>query len=338
MDEACCFSMKKALIIGISGQDGSYLAEFLLAKGYEVHGTSRDHEACSFSNAVKLGIRERIRVHSLSLMDFRNMLTLIQEVKPDEIYNLSGQSSVGLSFSYPVETFESICLGTLNLLECLRFLKTDIRFYHAGSSEIYGNTLSPVNEQTALHPRSPYAIAKAAAQHAVTNYRESYHLYCCTGILFNHESPLRLQRFVTQKIVSSAVEIRNGRKEKLKLGRLDIRRDWGWAPEYVQAMWLMLQQETPADYVIATGRDHSLETFVEKVFTRVGLDWKAHVETDESLVRPSDIDINCGDASLAEKSLGWKATVFLDEIISRLVAEKERLTSIHLDSSSSPSK
>jgi GDPmannose 4,6-dehydratase len=319
--------MKRALIIGISGQDGSYLADFLLKKGYEVHGTSRDHEMCLFHNAAFLGVREKITFHSISLADFRSVISTIQKVMPDEIYNLAGQTSVGLSFSYPVETFESISLGTLHLLECLRLLKADIRLYNAGSCEVFGNTPKIANEKTALHPRSPYAAAKAAAQYTTTNYREAYHLFCCNGIMFNHESPLRPMRFVTQKIVSGACAIHAGSSTRLKLGRLDIERDWGWAPEYVQAMWLMLQQAEPRDYVIATGIHHSLRYFVEQVFARLRLDWKEFVDTDDCLMRPSDIDISFGDASCALQDLGWKPTVFLDEIITRLVQEKQKLLS-----------
>ena len=221
---------KKALIIGVSGQDGAYLAKLLLEKGYEVYGTSRDHEVSSFANLVTLGIRDRVKTMSMVTSDFRSVLTALQRAEADEVYNLAGQTSVGMSFEYPVETFDSILIGTMNLLECLRLFRHPSRFYNAGSSEVFGNTKKPATETTPFPPRSPYAAAKAAAQYAVTNYREAYGLFACTGILFNHESPLRPARFVTQKIVSTAVRIANGSKEKLTLGRLDIRRDWGWAP------------------------------------------------------------------------------------------------------------
>ena len=217
--------VKKALIIGVSGQDGAYLAKLLLEKGYEVYGTSRDHEVSSFVNLVKLGIRDRVKTMSMVTADFRSVLSALQRAEADEVYNLAGQTSVGMSFDYPVETFDSILIGTMNLLECLRLLGHPSRFYNAGSSEVFGNTKKPATETTPFHPRSPYAAAKAAAQYAVTNYREAYGLFACTGILFNHESPLRSARFVTQKIVSTAVRIANGSKEKLTLGRLDIRRD-----------------------------------------------------------------------------------------------------------------
>jgi len=316
--------MKRALIIGVSGQDGSYLAQWLLEQGYEVHGTSRDHEVASFPGAEVLGTRDRLRLHSLSLTDFRSVMTVIQRTRPDEIYNLAGQTSVGLSFSYPVESFESIAVGTLNLLECVRILGLECRIYNAGSSEVFGNTPVPATEETAFHPRSPYAAAKAAAQYAVANYREAYGLFACTGILFNHESPLRPARFVTRKTVRAAASIRAGESSRLELGRTDIRRDWGWAPEYVRSMWLMLQRPAPRDYLIASGASHSLESFVEKVFARFGLDWREHVTCNPGLMRPSDIDLSAGDPTRAREELGWKAEVDFEGLIDRLVqAEKE---------------
>ena len=312
--------IKKALIIGVSGQDGAYLAKLLLQKGYEVHGTSRDHEVSSFANLVSLGIRNRVKTMSMVTSDFRSVLTALQRAEADEIYNLAGQTSVGMSFAYPVETFESILIGTMNLLECLRLLRHPGRFYNAGSSEVFGNTKKPATETTPYHPRSPYAAAKAAAHFAVTNYREAYGLFACTGILFNHESPLRPARFVTQKIVSTAVRIANGSKEKLTLGRLDIRRDWGWAPEYVEAMWQMLQQEKPDDYVVATGKEHSLQQFVAETFRQLGLGWREHVVSDPKLFRPSDIERSCGNAAKANRKLGWKCRCGFSDIIRMLLS------------------
>ena len=221
---------KRALILGISGQDGALLARFLLRQGYEVHGSSRDHEVQPFLNLDRLGVREKIRLHSISPSDFRSVMTGLQRIKPVEVYSLGGQTSVGLSFAYPVETFESITVGTLNLLECIRILGQSVKFYHASSSECFGNTPTPATETTPFHPRSPYAVAKAAAHYAVTNYREAYGIFACCGILFNHESPLRPARFVTQKIVTTALRIARGSKEKLVIGDLGIQRDWGWAP------------------------------------------------------------------------------------------------------------
>ena len=314
----------KALIFGISGQDGSYLARLLLEKGYEVHRTSRDHEASTFGNLERLGIKNKVALHSLVLSDFRSVFSVVERVRPQELYNLAGQTSVGLSFSLPVETFESISVGTLNVLECMRMLKLGIKFYNAGSSEAFGNTPDGAQEDTLFQPRSPYATAKAAAHYSVANYREAYQLFCCTGILFNHESPLRPSRFVTKKIVSTAARIKKGSSEKLELGRIDIKRDWGWAPEYVEAMWLMLQQNHPDDYVIATGVSTSLQDYVSQVFECLGLNWRDFVTISPGLKRPSDIDISFGHAAKAEKILGWKPKVQLPEIISRMVEAELR--------------
>ena len=311
--------MKKALIIGISGQDGSYLAKYLLEKGYEVHGTSRDHEVSSFSNLTKLGIRGQVKLCSMVTSDFRSVLTALQRADADEIYNLAGQTSVGMSFDYPVETFDSILIGTMNLLECIRLLKKPVKFYNAGSSEVFGNTVGPANEETPFRPRSPYATAKAAAHYAVANYREAYGLFASTGILFNHESPLRPTRFVTSKVVSTAVRIANGSKDKLQLGNIDISRDWGWAPDYVEAMWRILQQATPDDFVIGTGETNTLRDFVEIAFSHLGLDWTKHVETSKQLLRPSDIEKNCADPSKARKLMQWEAHHKFKEVVAMLV-------------------
>lgn len=311
--------MKKALIIGVSGQDGAYLAELLLEKGYEVHGTSRDHEVGTFGNLLKLGIKDQVKLGSMVTSDFRSVLTALQKSDADEIYNLAGQTSVGMSFAYPVETFDSILIGTMNILECIRLLKKPVRFYNAGSSEVFGNTTAPAHENHHYHPRSPYATAKAAAHYAVANYREAYGLHASTGILFNHESPIRPQRFVTSKIVSTAVRIAHGSKETLHLGKIDLYRDWGWAPDYVEAMWLMLQQEVPDDYVVATGEEHSIEDFVATTFRKLGLDWSDHVKSDPTLFRPSDIEHSCGDSAKAKRMLGWEAKHKFDQIIQMLV-------------------
>ena len=311
--------MKKALIIGISGQDGAYLAKLLLDQGYEVYGTSRDHEVSSFSHLCALGIKDSVKLSSMVTSDFRSVLTTLQQADADEIYNLAGQTSVGMSFAYPVETFESILIGTMNLLECIRLLKKPVKFYNAGSSEVFGNTVTVADENHHYHPRSPYATAKAAAHYAVTNYREAYGIHACTGILFNHESPLRPPRFVTRKIVSTAVRIAAGSKETLHLGKIDIYRDWGWAPDYVDAMWRILQHPAPDDYVIATGETHSLEDFVRISFEKLGLDWKEHVVSDPTLFRPSDIERSCGNPAKAKDKLGWTATKKFAEIIEGLI-------------------
>jgi len=317
--------MKTALIIGISGQDGSYLANLLLEKGYRVAGTSRDSQISSFRNLSILGIQDQIQTFSMSLNDFRSVIQVISKVQPDEIYNLAGQSSVGLSFEQPVETFESISIGTLNLLECLRFLGLQTRLYNAGSSECFGNTDGKMADETTLFkPRSPYAMAKAAAYWAVANYREAYGLFACTGVLFNHESPLRPERFVTRKIVRSACRIAAGFNEKLTLGNIDIQRDWGWAPEYVDAMWRILQQDSADDYVIATGETHSLKDFVQVVFAHLGLDWRDHVQSDPGLLRPTDIMISRANPAKAKERLGWQARYKMPDM-AKMMADAERL-------------
>ncbi len=313
---------KKALIIGVSGQDGAYLARFLLGKGYEVFGTSRDHEVGTFSNLVKLGIKDRVKLTSMVTSDFRSVLTALQKADAEEIYNLAGQTSVGMSFEYPVETFDSILIGTMNLLECIRLLKKPVKFYNAGSSEVFGNLESPAIETTPFNPRSPYATAKAAAHYAVANYRDAYGLFASTGILFNHESPLRPERFVTSKIIAAAKRIAAGSKEVLSLGNTEIHRDWGWAPDYVEAMWMMLQAERPEDFVIATGSMHSLKEFVNAAFQMVGLDSKDHVTTKPELFRPSDLERSCGHAAKAAQILGWRPRHHFEKIVEMLVASK----------------
>ncbi len=307
---------RRALVCGVGGQDGAYLADLLLSKGYEVVGTSRDANMMNPAGLRLLGIERRMNVVSMASNDFRSVLQVLTRTQPDEIYNLAGQTSVGLSFEQPVEAIESIAIGTLNLLEAMRFLGRPIRFYNAGSSECFGDTGTAVaTENTPFHPRSPYAVAKVCAHDLVANYREAYKMFACTGILFNHESPLRPTRFVTQKIVHGACRIAAHPSEKLQLGNLGIHRDWGWAPDYVQAMWLMLQAEQPQDLVIATGRTVSLAYFVERCFAYFGLDWKDHVQSDTDLLRPSDIEFGAGDPSLAAASLGWKAAHDVDDVI-----------------------
>jgi len=310
-----------ALICGISGQDGAYLARFLLEAGYRVFGTSRDAQVGGTSNLARLGLAGQVTMLSMAPNDFRSVLQVLDKVRPDEIYNLSGQSSVGLSFDQPVETLESHAVATLNLLESLRFMKLEARFYSAGSSECFGDTGDvAANEDTPFRPRSPYAVAKATAFWEVANYREAYGLFACTGVLFNHESPLRPERFVTQKIVRAAARIAAGSGERLRLGNLDIARDWGYAPEYVEAMWMMLQQPAAADYVIATGQTCSLEAFVEAAFTHYGLGWRDHVDSDPALMRPADIRRSMADPSKANAQLGWKAKSGLRDVVAAMAA------------------
>jgi GDPmannose 4,6-dehydratase len=320
--------VKSALICGVTGQDGSYLAQLLLSKGYEVWGTSRDAQMANLGNLIALGINEQVQLLSMVPTDFRSVLNGLAKSEPEEIYFLSGQTSVGLSFDQPAETIESFSIGMLNLMEAVRFMGKSPRIYHASSSECFGDVGdSKANEDTPFRPRSPYGVAKASAHWLVTNYRESYDLFCCNGILFNHESPLRPKRFVTRKIVSAACRIKLGSDERLRLGRLDIRRDWGWAPDYVDAMWRMLQVESPTDFVIATGYSHTLQEFVQKVFGSLGLDWERHVDVDLSLFRPSDITHSLGDPSKAELKMGWKPTIIFPQIVNCLVeAEMRRIS------------
>lgn len=317
---------RKALICGISGQDGALLARLLLDKGYDVVGTSRDAEVSRFTNLEKLGIAGRVRTCSMTLNDFRSVIQVLKESQPDEIYNLAGQTSVGLSFAQPVETLESISFGTLNLLEALRFIGGPARLYNAASSECFGETseAAPATEDTPFHPRSPYGVAKATAFWTVANYREAYGLFASSGILFNHESPLRPERFVTRKVVRAAVRIVGGSDEKLKLGALHVIRDWGWAEEYVDAMWRMLQLDEAADFVIATGKSHSLEYFVSRCFELLGLDWRDHVESDPQLFRATDIATSHGDPSRARALLGWQASIDFDEMLRRLIAAERQ--------------
>lgn len=317
---------KTALVFGIAGQDGSWLAKLLLEQGYVVHGTSRDREASGFTNLKRLGLFQRVHLHSAVLSDFRSVVQVIADVQPAEVYNLAGQSSVGLSFEQPVETLNSIIHGTVNILEAIRFLNLDARFYNASSSECFGNTeAGPATESHPFHPRSPYGVGKAAAYWAVANYRESYQLFACSGLLFNHESQLRPARYVTQKIIRGAIDIVERRTDRLRLGQLSIARDWGWAPEYADAMWRMLNHDTPEDFVIATGETHTLEEFVHMAFAHFGLDWRAHVETDRSLLRPSDITVSTGNPAKAKRLLGWEAQTRMAGVVSQLIdAEMER--------------
>lgn len=313
----------KALICGVTGQDGAYLARSLLKKGYEVYGTSRDAATSGFRNLSRLDIRDRVKPLSVAINDFRSVLHALTKTEPDEVYNLAGQSSVGLSFEQPVETMESISLGTLNLLEAIRFTGRPIKLYSAGSSECFGDTRGvPADEETPFRPRSPYGVAKSAAYWQVANYREAYDLFACTGIMFNHESPLRPERFVTRKIVTTACRIAAGQQETLRLGNIEIQRDWGWAPDYVEGMWLTLQQPTPQDYVFATGKSRRLVDFVERAFSLVGLKWQDHVVVDTELLRPTDLAVGRANPSKAQAELGWYAHHDMDDVV-RLMVQAE---------------
>lgn len=317
--------MRKALICGISGQDGAYLARLLLEKGYEVWGASRDAQASTFGNLSRLGILDRVKTVSMAANDLRSVLHAISHSEPDEIYNLAGQSSVGLSFEQPAETLESIATGTLNLLEVIRLHSLSVRFYNAGSSECFGEIGDLAADEGAhFQPRSPYAVAKSTAYWMVANYRAAYGIFACTGILFNHESPMRSPRFVTRKIIQAAVKISRGNKEKLILGNMDVQRDWGWSPEYVDAMWRMMQLDKPEDFVIATGESNSLEDFVATAFSEVGLDWHQHVVQDPNLFRPSEIRYNCGNAEKARRMLGWEARMKMRDVVREMIRHEQQ--------------
>jgi GDPmannose 4,6-dehydratase len=311
---------RRALICGVSGQDGSYLAKLLLSKGYEVWGSSRDAELNSFHNLRLLGIFDAVQRVSLNPIDIGSILGLLRRVRPDEVFSLSGQSSVGLSFEQPVETIQSIALATLNLLEGIRLSDSNIRFYNAGSTECFGDTGNEVaNERSQFNPRSPYAVAKASAYWTVANYREAYGMFVCTGILSNHDSPLRPLRFVTRKIIHAVASLALGKDAKLVLGNFDVERDWGWAPEYVQAISRMLEQSAPKDYIIATGQSRTLTQFVETAFNLIGKDWREYVTIDQHLVRPTDIARNKVDPSKAAAELGWKAQHHMKDVISLML-------------------
>jgi GDPmannose 4,6-dehydratase len=313
--------VKRALISGITGQDGSYLAELLLAKGYEVHGLVRRSSSFSTGRIEHL-YRDpheedvRLFLHYSDLSDSSSLVTTLYRVRPDEVYNLGAQSHVKVSFDMPEFTADTTGMGTLRLLEAIRHADWPIRFYQAGSSEMFGKVLErPQSERTPFYPRSPYAVAKVFAHWMTVQYREAYGLFATNGILFNHESPRRGETFVTRKVTRGVASILAGAETKLYLGNLDARRDWGYAPEYVEAMWLMLQQDQPDDFVIATGEMHSVRDFVKLAFSLVGLDWEQYVEIDPRYFRPTEVDELCGDASKARQVLGWASKTSFDEIV-----------------------
>jgi GDPmannose 4,6-dehydratase len=310
---------KTALIAGVTGQDGAYLAHHLLALGYRVVGTSRDAQMCDTSRLQRLGVVDDIEIISLAPNDFRSVLKVVSGTEPDEIYNLAGQTSVGLSFEQPVECMESISVATLNLLEVIRYLGEGIRFFSAGSSECFGDSgEKPATEDTPLHPRSPYAVAKAASFWQVSTYREAYGMFACTGILANHESPLRPKRFVTQKVIEGVKSIKAGLLEKLRLGNLEVWRDWGWAPDYVKAMHLMLQAEKPRDYLIASGATTSLRDFVQSAFDVAGLEIDNYLESDDFFKRPADLSYSAVDPSSIKRDLGWSSSRSTKEIVVKM--------------------
>ncbi len=317
--------MKKALVTGITGQDGSYLAEFLLDKGYEVHGLIRRASTFNTKRIDHLykdphvsGVR--LLLHYGDLVDATSVMKLLYKLEPDEVYHLGAQSHVKVSFDIPEYTGNVSALGTIRLLEAIRETGIDCRFYQASSSEMYGNaTESPQSETTPFRPRSPYGCAKVYAYWTTVNYREAYGLFAANGILFNHESPRRGETFVTRKITRSVARIKAGSNEKLYLGNLDARRDWGYAPEYVEAMWAILRQSSPDDFVIATGETHSVRKFLKLAFDHAGLDWNEHVEIDSKYLRPTEVDELVGDPSKAKKVLGWQSETSFGELVRLMV-------------------
>jgi GDPmannose 4,6-dehydratase len=310
---------KTALIAGVTGQDGAYLAHHLLGLGYRVVGSSRDAQMSDISRLERLGVANDIELVSLAPNDFRSVLKVVGGVQPQEIYNLAGQTSVGLSFEQPVECMESISVAALNLLEVIRYLGGGIRFFSAGSSECFGDTgQSPATESTPLRPRSPYAVAKASAYWQVATYREAYGMYACTGILANHESPLRPKRFVTQKIIEGVRAIRVGKATTIQLGNLDIYRDWGWAPDYVRAMQMMLHADDPRDYLIASGTTISLRQFAQAAFAAADLDMAQHIDSVEALKRPADLAYSAVDPTCIQAGLGWSSKRSIEEIVYKM--------------------
>ena len=311
---------RTALIIGASGQDGSFLTAFLLKKNYNVVCTSRSTKTSGYPNHIILGIEGNVEYVTLNPNDTFKVIEILNRYKPDEIYNLAAQSSVGLSFKKPIETFESIVFGTINILEGIKSLNLKTKLFNAGSCEAYGNHGKfPIREETTRKPVSPYGISKSSVQDFIELYRNSYSIFACTGILFNHESHLRGGNFVTRKIIETAVKIKKGFEKNLTLGNLDIHRDWGWAPEYVEAMWLMLQLESPEDFIIATGKTHSLKDFVNNAFSILGLDYREYTKTNNDFYRPQDIIMTVANPSKSFNIIGWKAKVDFNSLIDKLV-------------------
>ena len=310
----------KALITGITGQDGSYLAELLLDKGYEVFGAVRRASTENFERIEHL--KGKVRLVQADLLDQLSLIRVLQEVRPTEVYNLAAQSFVPTSWQQPMLTGEFTALGVTRVLEAIRLVDPGIRFYQASSSEMFGKVReTPQTEKTPFYPRSPYGVAKVYGHWITINYRESYDLFACSGILFNHESPRRGREFVTRKVTDGVARIKLGLRDKLRMGNLEARRDWGWAPDYVRAMWLMLQQDAPGDYLVATGEAHSVRELVEVAFGHVGLESERHVELDESFMRPAEVDHLVGDATRAREKLGWAPTVGFEDMIRQMVDE-----------------
>ncbi len=309
---------KKALITGITGQDGSYLAELLLSKGYEVHGMTRRTSTMNFERIKK--IEDQITLHPGDLLDQHSLTSMIKEIQPDEVYNLAAQSFVETSWKQPVLTGEFTALGVTKMLEAVRLVNPEIKFYQASSSEMFGKVReTPQNELTPFYPRSPYGVAKAYGHWITVNYRESYNMFAVSGILFNHESERRGLEFVTRKITHAVARIKLGKQDHVELGNLDSKRDWGYAPDYVQAMWMMLQQDKAEDFVVGTGHTWSVQQFCEIAFGVVGLDWRQYVRTNEKFMRPAEVDLLVADPSKANTILGWKPSTSFEQMIEIMV-------------------
>jgi GDPmannose 4,6-dehydratase len=328
---------KRALITGVTGQDGAYLSEFLLSKGYEVHGMVRRSSSSNFERIEHL--RGQIALHRGDLLDQLSLTTLVDRVRPDELYNLAAMSFVPTSWEQPILTGEFTALGVSRVLEAIRAVDPSIRFYQASSSEMFGKVREePQNENTGFWPRSPYGVSKVYGHWITVNYRESYDMFACSGILFNHESPLRGKEFVTRKITDAVARIKHGLTDHLALGNMDAKRDWGFAGDYVRAMWLMLQQEKPDDYVVASGKKHSVREFVEIAFDHASLDWKRYVRTDPAFMRPAEVNTLCGDATKARNVLGWRPEVDFQGLVRMMVdADMERIAwNLRMQDSSYP--
>lgn len=317
--------MKTAIITGITGQDGAYLSKFLLEKNYKVIGISRNLQNGNLNGLDFLGVRNDVEIVEANIFDLSNIIRLLEKYRPDEFYNLAAQSSVGLSFEQPIGTLEYNIISVANILEAIRIVDKKIKIYQSSSSEMYGNVSKdqlPINENFIIHPASPYAISKAAAHWVCVNYREAYNLFISSGILFNHESVLRRQNFVTKKIISSAVKIKNGELDSLKVGNTAVKRDWGYAPEYIKVMWKMLNTPEPDDFVICTGNAYSLQEFIDKVFLKLGIDPGKYVKFDKSLYRPVELEIIYGNAHKAKEKLEWSYSLSFDDLISMLIEDE----------------
>jgi GDPmannose 4,6-dehydratase len=317
--------MKTAIITGITGQDGAYLSKFLLEKDYKVIGITRNLQIGNLNGLSFLGVENDVELVEANVFDLSNIIRLLEKYRPVEFYNLAAQSSVGLSFEQPIGTLEYNIISVANILEAVRIINKDIKFYQSSSSEMFGNVdknTLPIDENFIIHPASPYAISKAAAHWISVNYREAYNLFISSGILFNHESVLRRQNFVTKKIISSALKIKRKEQELLKVGNTSIMRDWGYAPEYIKVMWQMLNVDKPGDYVICTGKAHTLQQFIEKVFIQLELDPEKYIRFDEKLYRPVELEIIYGNPAKARTGLNWNYTMSFDELISKLIEDE----------------